>query len=362
MAPDATEIITQGYSTTNDYIEVLQNTSSGPVAVDKYAIDPISTANGGGLTPTSAGGALYSDFLTDSNPVQSGGNWTSSYTLNHGDPAPGTLSFSITSGSTLLGTGSFDSSGNFHFVPHGTPPIAPTSAFQTDNIIRLTWGANPGTVTINAMYRSVIDRVLNINLANDVAPPPGGDPGQYTVELVSAMPLNALPMFTETTNYLPPTVSFAGGSPYVNSQGALTGTLFANSFVPGAAQGGPQGSTTDTKVSLYYTQSNSTTGGTLFDTLDFGTFLNNEPSDPFINKQGGFTWPGFESLPAGQYYVYAVINDGQNPQVDSTVSGPITTQGPTPVLSGPAFLALTPSNSGIEQGTFSTQPQAIAAK
>ena len=323
--PDSTKIITASYLTSSAIVKVLQQTSSGPVLVDEYAIDPTGSANGGSPTPTSPGGALYTDNLSDSNPVKAGGTWTSNYTLNHGDPDRTNLSISISSGNTLLGTGTFDSQGILHFVPHGTPSLVPMSGLLTDNTIHLDWGTNPGTITISAMYRSLNDRVLNIDFTHDVAP--GGYPGQYTVEVVTPTPLNTPPTFTETTHYLPPTVSFAQGSPFVKSNGSLTGTIYADSFVPGAAQGG-QGSPTDTKISLYYTQNDSTTGGTLFDTLDYGTFLDNAPGSPLVQKTGGFTWTGFQNLKAGQYYIYAVINDGQNPQVVSSLTGPYTTTGP----------------------------------
>jgi hypothetical protein len=338
------------YYMPNAVIEVLQNTTSGtPELVDTYTIDPM----GQGTTPTSAGGALYTDTIN--NPVlsQRNNNWSTNYTLPHGDPDWNTLSFSVSSAGAMLGTCTVDpQTGAVHFTPSGTHSPVPIGGIVHDNVVVLDWGSNnPGNATsISAMYRSVNDRVLNIDFKKDVATDGTGIPGSYVVELVTYTPLYNSPMFTETTHYKLPIVTI---SPSLTN-GVLSGPIDANSLVPGAAQGGPQGSATDTKISLYYTQSNSpingTTNGTLFQTVDFGGFTNNGPNSL---ATGGFKWTGFKNLKAGQYYVYAVINDGQNPAQYSALSGPFTSTGPMPVLTTPDFLALTPSNSATEQGTFS---------
>jgi hypothetical protein len=349
--------IDASYVTINDihgnqdvYLELLQQTASGPVPVGRYAIDPIQSPNQGGMLSAAAGATLYKDNLANTAPVQHGGTWTTTYSFNHGPADRSSLSFTLTSGSTFLGTGTFDKvTGAFHFAPNGTPPFMPVSALLNDNTLSLTWTTNPGTTSIAATYRSVIDRVIKIDFTNDVVP--GGERGQYVVELVTPSVLDSTsePMFSESTHYMAPTVQFAAGSPYLSSDGKLHGIVYANSFTPEAAQFGAKG----TKVAIYYSTTNSTANGKLIQTLDFGNFINFDPSHPFLLKQGGFIWSDFQNLPAGQYYVYAVITDGQNPPVTSAVAGPFTAASPRPALSGPGFLALTSDGHGHQQGTFS---------
>ncbi len=348
----ATSIQNTEYDTSNAVIQVLQNLVNGGTAVvDTYAIDPLSTPGSGGYTPASPEGALYMDNLSDPTITQRGNTYTMTYTLNHGDPDWNGMELTVTEGGTTLGTCTIDQYGAIHFTPNGTPSIAPTGGIIHDNTVQLTWSTNPGTaISVTAMYRSVDDRVINIDFANNVAPNGQGLPGQYTVQVLTYTPLLNAPTFTETTHYKPPTVTF-GAFPPTPQNGVLKGQIYAASYVPGAAAGGAQGSPSDTQVSLYYTQSDNTSNGTLMETIDYGQFINNGPN---TLATGGVNWPGFQSLPAGQYYVYAVINDGQNPQQYSEVIGPFTTTGPTPALTAPAFLGLTPNSSGAEQGVFST--------
>jgi hypothetical protein len=335
------------YTSANAVIEVLQTTTSGTQElVDTYAIDSM----GQGLLAASAEGALYTDTITDPQITQRLNTWSTTFTLPHGNPDLKTLTFSVSSGGMLLGNCTVDQFGGVHFTPKAGATLAPYSGIVHDDVIVLDWSTNPGSATsVKATYRSVDDRVINIDFNRDVAADGTGLRGQYTVEVVTYQPLMNAPVFTEATHYQVPKVVFSLGQPYLKN-GVLTGQIDAASYVPGAAQGGPEGSTQDTKISLYYTQQNSTLNGTLMETLDYGGFIDNGPG---TLATGGFRWTGFQNLPAGQYYVYAVINDGQNPQQYSAVTGPFTSTGPTPSLSAPTFLALTLNRAGAEQGTFS---------
>ena len=335
------------YSTSNAVIEVLQNTTSGPPALVRiYTIDPM----GQGPTAASAGRRAVHGQHQQPRGVAGNATWSTTYTLPHGDPDRTTLSFTVSNGGIILGSCTVDPlTGAVHFTPKGTATPVPTGGIAHDNVIVLDWSVNPGNATsVSAMYRSVNDRVLNIDLSKDAAPDNTGQPGQYTVEVVTYQPLLNVPMFTETTHYKLPTVTFGAFGPTIKN-GVLSGHVYASSYVPGAAQGGPQGSTTDTKISLYYTQTPSTTNGTLMQTLDYGAFLNNGPNSL---ATGGFSWAGFQNLKAGQYYVYAVINDGQNPQQVSGLIGPFTSTGPTPMLTAP--ISWRYAQCRVEQGVFST--------
>lgn len=349
--PGTTAITNVSYDTSNAVIDVYQNLQGGgQQLVDTYTIDP----QGQGTTSTSAEGALYVDTVDNPTFKVRGNTWNATYTLPHGDPDEKSMMFTVAVGGTMVAKCTVDpQNGSVTITPvsgTGSLPV-PTSGTVQDNAIELSWNGNPGSATsVTATYRSVDDRVLSINLANSAK---NGIPGQYTVELVTYQQLLNPPTFTETTEYKAPVVSFPAGQPSVVN-GVLGGTIDAASYVPSAAQGGAQGSPSDSQISLYYTQDpgpvNGATNGTLFDTLDYGSF------------QGGgngalesdlFSWDGFQNLPAGQYYIYAVINDGQNPLQYSALSGPFTATGPTPTLSAPTGLALTPNAAGTGQGTFS---------
>ncbi len=342
--------ITATYYTSDAYLEVLQQTSNGPTPVGKYAIDPVST-DGQGMPSAALGGKIYTDQLSAPAPAASGGTWTTTYTLNHGDPNKQSLSFRLSSGTTLLGVVSFDKNGNFVFTPNGSPPFAPTAVLVNDDTISLTWTANPGATSITATYNSLNDRVIDINFNTNTAP--GGEYGQYIVELVTSSPLSAAaqPTFAESIQYQAPAVAFVTGTPSVTSTGGLTGTLLASAFTPESQKPGDPSTT----VSLYYTTTNTLTNGiptngSLIDTFQYSAFTSNGSNRP---RSYNFSWDGFANLPAGQYYVYAVISDGQGPLQYSALSGPVTVASHTPALSGPSLLALSPNGSGGEQGAFS---------
>jgi hypothetical protein len=127
----------------------------------------------------------------------------------------------------------------------------------------------------------------------------------------------------------------------LSSSGVLNGTLLASAYTANAQNPGDK----TTTVSLYYNTTNSAVGGQLIATYPYSKFTGSPHSY-------NFSWPGFQNLPAGTYYLYAVINDGQNPPQTSAVLGSFTETSPTPTLTAPAFLALSPSGT-TQQGVFS---------
>ncbi len=187
--------------------------------------------------------------------------------------------------------------------------------------------------TIDVTYVAEGNRVINVSES----------PGQYILEMVdnASQPLTSvyLPAFSNTILYQTPTVSFSAGSLALSSTGVLNGTLAADAYTPNAQN--------NATVEVFYNTSDSTTGGSLIATIPYSDFSSSGTGSSY-----NFSFPGFANLPAGAYYVYAIINDGQNAPVTSSVAGPFTEASPTPVLSGPSYLALSESGS-VEQGIFS---------
>ena len=355
--PVQTEIITNSYVASNAYFEVLQQTPSGPVPVNSYTIDPEQTPNYG-TASAGASDTVYMDTVNVLLPTNNGGNFSTTYTLTHGDPVKPSLSFNVYSGNTVLGTsntligqGSFDKDGNFKFVPNGSPAAVPLYALVNDNTITLVWSADPGATYITALYNSQIDRVIHIDFNKDVTLTPGGDYGQYVVQLVTSAPLypGTEPTFAQSTQYLPPTVNFLY-APGVNKTGVVGGTLLANVYTPESQQPGDM----STSVALYYTDTNAEPNGRPIDGHLIGTY----PYSDFTQSGDGspasyiFSFPGFQDLKAGTNYFYATISDGQSPVQYSPISTPLTANS-TPTLSAPSFLNLTSNGNGGEQGVFS---------
>jgi uncharacterized repeat protein (TIGR01451 family) len=344
-----------GYNAANAYFKLFQQTQSSntPYGLAIYTIDPVSNDSGDPVqTAAAAEGVVTDSGLNGTVSFRETGGITTVYHLLHGAADPRTVSFSVSLNGTLLGNGYFDANQNFHFTPNGTPSIVPTGGSVSTNVtgdglLTLYWPHSfPGQTTATVTYGAIGNRVIDFKLSSASAP--GGIPGKYVIELISTMPIDPtkVPAFSETDQYQAPTVSFASGSPSLTSSGALTGTLLASAFTAAAQQS----SDMTTKVSLYYSTTNSTTNGSLLDTaINYSSFTNNGSGKP---RSYNFSWDGFQNLPAGSYYIYAVISDGQNQPQYSPIAGPFTTIGPTPVLSGPSFLALSsPDASGVH-GVF----------
>jgi uncharacterized repeat protein (TIGR01451 family) len=352
-----TTSISATYDAADAYLELSQQTTSGtPYSLQIYSIDPVSNDPGDPVQTAMPAELLVTDNNLPGNiaasETQGPQTW---YYLSHGAADSKTLSFSLYKNGTLLGTGYFDSGDNLHFAPNGTPAVVPTGGSVVVNpegngILKLNW-SNPQTGTsVNVTYASTDNRVIDFNLGSKSAP--NGVFGQYQIALVSTSPLDngQIPAFSETDQFETPTVSFVPGSVSLTNSGALTGTLRATAFTYAAQMPGDK----TTTVSLYY----NTTGhndqglpaaGQLLATYNYSDFTTSTTSNV---RSYQFNLPGFANLPAGTYYVYAVINDGQNPPQYSFLNGPFTEASPTPVLSGPSFLDLSPKG-GSEQGVFS---------
>jgi uncharacterized repeat protein (TIGR01451 family) len=353
-----TSSINVTYDAANAFFELLQQTqnSNTPTGLTIYTIDPVSNDPGDPVqTAAAAEGVVTDSGLSGTLGARETGGIITVYQLLHGAADPRTVSFSVSLNGTLLGNGYLDANQTFHFAPNGTPSIVPTGGYVStnltgDGLLTLVWPHTfSGQTTATVTYGAIGNRVIDFKLSNESAP--GGIPGKYVIELISTTPLDPgkIPSFLETDQYQTPAVAFAPGSESVTSSGVLTGTLLANAYTPAAQRSGDMSTT----VSLYYSTTNSPTNGSLIGTFDYSNFTTTGSSSPRLFS---FSWAGFQNLPAGSYYIYAVINDGQNqPQYPATpaITGPFTTAGPTPVLSGPSFLALSSQGASGAQGVFS---------
>ena len=350
--PGTNTSISAAYNADNAYLVLSQQTTSGnPYPLQTYSIDPVSNDPGDPVQTAQQANLMMTDNGVPGEELFVNNQDQLLYHLSQLPVNLQSVSFTLYEGSTLLGNGSFDPSGNLIFIPNGTPPITPSAASlftdpQGDNFLALAWGGSiPLNTSVNVTYTTSDNRVIDYNLGNS-ASAPNGLSGQYVITMVTTSPLSQPPAFSETPLYKAPIVSFDPlFLPTVNSSGALTGTLSAQAFTPAAQNP----SDTSTTVSLYYDTTGNPLGGTLFDTIDYNQFTQNAAlPEPLFN----FSWAGFANLPAGSYYVYAVINDGVNAPQTSALVGPVTETSPTPVLSGPASLNLTPSGV-FDRGVFS---------
>jgi hypothetical protein len=343
-----------------------------------------------------------SETLTAPTPLYIGdvatGRYVTEYSLTQPNDVLQTLAFSITEHGVVIGVGSFDNNGNFTFTDYGNAPYLPrpTGATVTPGgLVTISWTGNPsapdyyqgpsvptsiaatyqaadayfavttpgpngpvtvGTFSIDPSSSGIVPARTDGTAGDRVFDIPAGpvagsyNSGLYTVELISnsAIADANQPSFTDSIRFLPPTVSFAQGSPYISKSGQLVGYINADSFSPSARQTDGTGTT----VSIYCSASNSTSNGTLLQTLPYSQFQDNAPGYPFALKTSGFNLANYQNLPPGQYYFYAVIDDTQNPPVYSAVSGPITVLDPKPMLSGPVGVPLTVTN-GTASGVFS---------
>jgi uncharacterized repeat protein (TIGR01451 family) len=357
--------INANYDAAAAYFELLQQTQSGsPYPLATYTIDPASNDSGDQVqTAAAAEGVVTDSGLSGAYSGREGGGVQTVFHLLHGAADPRTVTFTVYLNGTELGTGYFDANQNLHFTPYGTPSLVPSGGSVGANLsgvglVTLFWPkAFSGQVTATITYGAIGNRVIDFQLSNQSAP--GRIPGKYLIELISPTQLGSyqIPAFSETDQYQTPTVSFASGSPSVNMSNVLTGTLLANAYTPAAQQSGDISAT----VSLYYSTTDDTKNGKLIDTFDYSSFTNNGSSSP---RSYNFTWDGFQNLPAGSYYIYAVISDSSNPSAQnpaiapnqpqySAIAGPFTTVGPIPALSGPSFLALSSQGTSGAQGIFS---------
>ena len=352
--------ISANYNAADAYFELLEKGSgSTNTVVGLYTIDPVDndpydsvqTAQQANLiVPQTAVNGIYSYVNNQDRTV---------YTLAEGQAVPQTVSFNLYSGTvatggTLLGTGTFNASGALAFVPNGEPSIVPTSGYlgvddgDPQGYIALSLSQATASTYMTVTYSTIANRVIDFQLPSSQSS--SSTPAQYTIELVdnTSTPLpstnpDEVPDFSETTLYQTPTVSFASGSVALSSSGILSGTVLASAYTPQAVDG-----SSSTSVSIYYNTTDSTAGGTL---IDSSTYNPNSANSSGLTSYP-FSFPGFANLTAGSYYVYAIINDGQNAPVTSSVAGPFTEASPTPVLSGPSYLALSNSDNA-EQGVFS---------
>ena len=336
--------INASYEVSNGaYLELLQQSSTNNQyePVTKYAIDPVATP-GAGIASAGPDDQLYTDMLTNSAPVDKSGTWLSSFTLTHGSPDLSSMVVNVYSqGSggtgTLLGQVTFPD-GIYHFTPSPNAPFTPVGGAVVNNVLTLDWTTNPHTIAVTAMYRSLTDRVIHINLATDVLDDGSGMPGMYEIQLVQPEDLGSdMPTYDQSIEYQAPTVSLSAGT---NVSADLNVKLQASAYTPEMQQAND----TSTTVSLYYNTADNTTNGTLIGMYDYSSMtpITGQP----YSKSLSLNWAGFQSLAAGNYYVYAVISDGQSAPVYSAISGRFTSQGPTPILTGPNYLTLSPVGSG----------------
>ncbi len=347
--------ISANYDVAGAYFELDQLSSSGAsTLVADYSIDPVTNSPNNLPQPAASVDLVASASAVPGvfgNTDQS--NVVTKYTLAAGPAVPQTVSFTVYQGSTLLGSGYFDAAGYLHFLPNGDPPIQPVSGLlgvypDGEGYLSLSWPSSPNGTAINVQYATPANRVIEMPIPSGSSSSSSSNSTQYVIKLISDSPLPAdqQPMFSEQTLYQAPTVSFAPGSVALSPTGVLSGTLLANAYTPNAQLSYD----TSTTVSLYYSTDNEATNGTLISTYDYSAFTNNGSSSP---RSYQFSWPGLVNLPAGSYYLYAIINDGQNQPVMTSSVGPFDEASPTPLLSGPSYLPLA-SVSGIETGVFST--------
>lgn len=209
-------------------------------------------------------------------------------------------------------------------------------------------------VLIPAFDRIVSERVINIG------PDPGQTtlrPGTYVVFLrtPAAQPLadpNSLKI-TAGFKYSPPTIAVTNVSSHDNSSTAvihLTAKSFnlnkhlgANTLVPsGSPAPGLIPLPMPPEISLYYTTSSepSDHSGTLIrDHIPASAVTVNSHLDHFTFA-GDVAWNDFADLASQPYaetrlYVYAAINDGQNPTAYSATFGPVIPPDPRPEIVAP---------------------------
>lgn len=339
-------MITATYLPANGaYLELLQETAPNQYSpVFPYSIDPTNTPNGAGGGSAYPDGETYTDVLTSSASPPVGGSYGYNFTLSQGSPNVPTMSVNVYSGGstsgTFLGQITFPD-GGYHFTPGPNTPYVPVGAVVQSNVLTLDFGQNAGPITVSAMYCSLTDRVIHINLATDAVA--GGMPGMYEIELVQPQALNDADLsYSESLEYQTPTVSFQATS-FVDENSELHYALDASAFTPQSQQADD----TSTTVSIYYNTTDSILGGTLIDTLDYSAMTGQGTS-----RTANFTWAGFQDLKAGKYYFYAVINDGQSVPQYSAITGPVTSAGPVPVLTAPSDVILTPTANHGETGVF----------
>ena len=125
-----TTSITATYDAADAYFELLQQSQSGsPIPLAFYSIDPESNDSGDPVQAAQPAELLVTDNnLSGTFSPSEGGALQTVYTLSHGTADLKTVSFKVYDGGTLLGNGYFDSSGNFHFIPNGTPPSRRSAA------------------------------------------------------------------------------------------------------------------------------------------------------------------------------------------------------------------------------------------
>jgi len=348
-------IIQAGYTADTAYLTLLQQVNGTYQPVQVYTIDPVASAGGSNSYQSTTAAELtmsQPQVYASGTDDHQGGSIRTLYQLPGGTIDVKTVTFTAHDQSgAKLGTGYFDPGGQLHYTAAPGASIASPSAggvgtnLDGTGYFYLVWPSNATNTWISISYASLSNRVFDISLNQSI---PGGTPGAYEVQLVSGqsmIPSNELPAFSATTLYQAPVVQFFYGTPTLNpSDGSLSVSFGANAFTPDALNP----ATSTATVAFYYTTSSTATGGTQFATYNFSQ-LQRYQGGPSV---GSFSWPGFASLPAGTYYIYAVINDGTNaPQVSPQLGGPFTEGNPDLTLAAPTNLALSNGGSGF-QGTF----------
>jgi hypothetical protein len=344
--------ITANYTAANAYFELLQNTANGPVLVKTYSIDPVTNAPAAsGESSAMPMDAMNSETVQGVKQGHFGNQGANApietqYSLSHSPVDAKTVKLTLYQGGTELGTGYFTSATNFVFTPKGSPALVPlTGTIIGNGAVAFTWSQDPGNTSINVSYAAGDNRLLDVNLATDTVP--GGIAGSYVVELIanSTYDPQINPSFTQWDQYQAPIAQFNGTPTVDPTSGVLGGTLLADVFTPQAQQRGDPTAT----VSLYYNTNDDLKAGTLIETVPYSS-LSNGNGPGTLN----FNWTGFADLPAGDYYVYGVVNDGMNQPAYSAIQGPFYTTGAKPTLGGATSLIVTPGANGVLQGTFSS--------
>ena len=151
--------------------------------------------------------------------------------------------------------------------------------------------------------------------------------------------LNQRPQFHVTFKPELPTVIL--GRVQVNSEESVTINFAAHSYTPGAIN--LIDGTTVTSISLYSDAQGSGYHGTLIAKIPYANIQYNDQGIPYANVSTTYNWNGLldrapQPYSASPYYIYAVIDDGQNAPVFSAYSLPLIPSNPAPVISLPALV------------------------
>ncbi len=141
--------INANYNYAYAYFELLKQGSDGSkTVVGTYTIDPVDN-DPADHVQSAVPSALVSTSSNIPGTISGSTGSETVYTLPGGAAVPGTASFQLYEGSTLLGTGSFNSSGNMEFVRSSTQLAVPyegslgTSYLTGQGTLDLYWQKLP---------------------------------------------------------------------------------------------------------------------------------------------------------------------------------------------------------------------------